>query len=241
MILGYSRVSTDDQGRPGAASPQDQERVIRGYAMMKGAKASDVTIFFDNGISGSVAFDRRPQGSALLETMREGDTVVACKLDRMFRSAADALTMAELFQKKGIKLVLTDIGNDPVTANGSAKLFFGILASIAEFERDRILERLIVGKRAKRSRGGLDQGTPPYGFNKVGKGRQAMLEPNAHEQLVITMIHNLRKEGHRPYHIVKILKKQRVKNRNKGSFQCNQIQRLLERTPLSQSPEVVSP
>jgi site-specific DNA recombinase len=240
MILGYVRVSTDDQAKPDRASPEEQERVIRGYAMMKGVKAFDITVFSDLGISGSVPLDRRPQGAALLATAKKGDVVVAAKLDRLFRSASDALNTAESLKRQGIDLVLTDIGNEAVTANGSAKLFFGILASIAEFERERIVERITVGKRAKVARGGCDGGQPPYGFDKVGMGRSATLRPNDREQLVLTMIHNLRKEGNSPYQIMKILKEQRVKNRGHSPFQMNQVQRLLTRRPLSQSPEVVN-
>ena len=88
MLLGYTRVSTLDQAADNRTSLDEQERVIRGIAMVRGVDKMDVTIYSDPGISGAVPLRFRPEGKKLLAEMKAGDTVVASKLDRMFRAAA---------------------------------------------------------------------------------------------------------------------------------------------------------
>jgi putative DNA-invertase from lambdoid prophage Rac len=192
-ILGYIRVSTTDQAKDNRSSLAAQESAIRGLAMIHGIE--DVEIFSDPGVSGGIALEDRPGGAALCSRLAPGTLVVASKLDRIFRSASDALATVERWKAQGIDLILIDCGTDPVSANGASKLFFGILASVAEFEKSRIAERLTTGREAKKARGGALGGSAPYGFVKVGTGRAAMLEPDAAEQAVIARIKELREQG----------------------------------------------
>jgi DNA invertase Pin-like site-specific DNA recombinase len=69
-----------------------------------------------------------------------GDVVIAPKLDRLFRSALDALQVAEDLRKRGVSLHLLDLGSD--ISGGLSKLFLTIAAAFAEAERDRIRERM---------------------------------------------------------------------------------------------------
>ena len=94
----------------------------------------------DEGVSGSVPLEKRPKGSSLLEEIKPGDIVIAAKLDRMFRSASDALTTLEKLKSQGITLYLIDIGGNCI--NGIGKLVFTILSAIAEMERERLRERI---------------------------------------------------------------------------------------------------
>jgi putative DNA-invertase from lambdoid prophage Rac len=192
-ILGYVRVSTVEQAKDDRSSMAAQESAIRGLAMIHGIE--DVEIFADPGVSGAVALDERPGGSKLCARLAPGTLVVASKLDRIFRSASDALTTVERWKAQGIDLILIDCGTDPVSANGTSKLFFSILASVAEFEKNRILERTKEGRAGKKARGGHIGGLAPYGFRKVGEGRTAMLERDPEEQAVIQRIKDLRGEG----------------------------------------------
>src|ERR1700749_745390 len=173
---GYTRESGADQVK--GTSLDDQERRVRGLAHMRGA--DDIRIFRDEGISGSVALDQRPEGSKLTAALRPGDTVIASKLDRMFRSASDALNRAQGWKEQGVTLILADIGTEPVTENGVGKLMFTVLAAMAEWERDRIAERVADGRTAKKARGGFIGGTP-FGYVKTGQGKASMLglRPNA--------------------------------------------------------------
>src|SRR5690242_13931973 len=123
-VYGYTRVSTDRQANEGE-SLDVQERTIAGYAMMHGLKVD--RIFSERGISGSKPLADRPEGGALLSVLKPGDIVITPKLDRMFRSANDALTNLERIRKQGVHLHMIDLGGD-VTANGIAKLVFTILS-----------------------------------------------------------------------------------------------------------------
>ena len=188
MILGYCRVSTLQQADESRTSLASQEAVIRGYAMSRNLHHDDVELFVDAGVSGGTPLRKRPQGAILLKTAKRGDTVIASKLDRMFRNSTDALVTAEAFKEAGIHLVLFDLGHDPITSDGMAKLVFTIFAALADAERTRINERVREGKAAKTARGGLAYGVAPYGHRKVGKGRNAMLEIDPWEQSIIRKV-----------------------------------------------------
>jgi putative DNA-invertase from lambdoid prophage Rac len=187
MILGYIRVSTDQQANADRSSLQTQTDIIEGFARTRGVDKYGVQIFTDAGVSGAVKLASRPAGADLLAAMAAGDTVIASKLDRMFRSASDALNMLELFKSKGVHLVLFDMGHDPVTGDGTARLLFIILAAVADMERTRIKERTAEGRKAKKAKGG-PVGTVPFGYKKVGEGRMALLEPNLEEQIVANLM-----------------------------------------------------
>lgn len=190
-IYGYVRVSTNEQAK--GQSLAEQERRINGAAMINGQEVT--WTYSDSGVSGSVHLANRAAGKDLLEVMQKGDTVIVSKLDRAFRSAADALTTAELWKKKGFNLIVSDMGPEPITGNGAAKMFFGMLALVAEFERDRITERVMEGKKAKRAKGGYLGGARPYGYSVSGEGKEAALVPIPQEQAVIRLIFQKRDTG----------------------------------------------
>jgi len=175
MILGYIRCSTADQVKEDRSSLQTQTDVIEGFARTRGIDKWGVQIYTDAGVSGAVKLAARPAGADLLAAMQSGDTVIASKLDRMFRSASDAIDMFEVFKARGVDLVLYDISNEPVSA-GVGKLIMTILAAVADMERIRIKERTAEGRKAKKARGG-PVGNVPFGYRKVGEGRAAVLVP----------------------------------------------------------------
>lgn len=194
MILGYVRVSSADQAKDDRSSLQVQTDVIEGFARIRGADKFGVQIFTDAGVSGAVKLAARPAGADLLATMQSGDTVIASKLDRMFRSASDALNMLELFKEKGVHLVLFDMGADPVTGDGTARMLFIILAAVADMERTRIKERTAEGRKAKKAKGG-PIGKVPFGFKKVGEGRAAVLDVSPEEQYAASRMRELYQQG----------------------------------------------
>lgn len=191
MFLAYTRVSTIEQAADGSTSLDEQERKCRAVAQLRGATSFDFVCYRDVGVSGAMPLDHRPKGGELVNAINRGDTIIAVKMDRMFRSASDALKMAEHFKASGVELILVDLGVEPVTANGAAKMFFGMLALFAEFERERIAERMEDGRRGKRARNGHLGGEPPLGFTKVGEGKLSQLVPNPDEQKVIERVVDL--------------------------------------------------
>ncbi|MBK3776424.1 hypothetical protein GAY31_20080 [Azospirillum brasilense] len=187
---GYVRVSTEEQ--VDGASLEHQRRQIAGLAMLAGLEEARV---FEDVVSGSVPLSARDGGERLLAMLKPGDAVIVAKLDRMFRNAADALTRADEFQQRGIKLYLLDMGTEPVTQNGTSRMFFGMLALVAEFERGRIKERLNDGRTAKRARGGHTGGNRPFGYSVEGMGRDAVLVEIPEEQHAIKLMKLMRDQG----------------------------------------------
>jgi DNA invertase Pin-like site-specific DNA recombinase len=136
---GYTRVSTAAQ--TDGTSLDEQRKRTEGVAQVCGLQLERV--FSDEAVSGSVALDDRPAGRELVKVLRAGDTVVVAKLDRAFRDASDALTRADAWKRAGVKLILCDLGCDPVNnGSGVSRMMFGMLALFAEFERARIAERI---------------------------------------------------------------------------------------------------
>lgn len=227
MILAYSRVSTLEQAASGTTSLAEQQRKTKALAMMRGADQFDYMTYIDAGVSGSIPLAERPAGAKLLEEAVKGDTIVASKLDRIFRSASDALVTVEMLAKRKVDLILIDMGVEPVTSNGAAKLFFSMLAAFAEFERTRIAERMTDGRRGKKERNGHLGGLAPYGFKVEGRGREATLQPVEEEQIVMRKARYLWSR-HDPAEVLRLLTNQGFRSRTGKVFQIVQVQRLVE-------------
>jgi putative DNA-invertase from lambdoid prophage Rac len=165
-VFGYIRVSTGRQANEGE-SLDVQARQIDGYAQMNGWQIADT--FREGGVSGSVPLAERVAGAAMLATLRPGDVVVASKLDRVFRSALDALRMVEVLRERGVSLHLLDLGGD-VSGNGLSRLFMTVAAAFAEAERDRIRERIATVKADQALRGRYLGGVAPWGFEVGADG-----------------------------------------------------------------------
>jgi putative DNA-invertase from lambdoid prophage Rac len=187
-VFGYARVSTTMQADEGQ-SLEVQQRTITGYAMQHGMTVEKV--FIERGVSGSKPLDERPEGSALIAELRPGDTVITPKLDRMFRSALDALGILAKMKAAGIALHMIDLGGD-TTTNGVSKLVFTILSAVAEAERDRTRERISEVKRDQRKRGRYLGGIAPFGFRKGDDGE---LVPIPEQQAAIRKMKRLRAQG----------------------------------------------
>jgi len=124
-MIGYARTSTTDQ-KAGLE------------AQLRDLKAAGCVKIFQEELS-SVA-TLRPQLDAALDYLREGDTLVVTKLDRLARSVADLLTLANGLKAKGVNLrFLANPEMNTESANG--KLMMTVLGAIAEFERELMLER----------------------------------------------------------------------------------------------------
>jgi len=190
-VYGYCRVSTAEQANGGLSLDQ-QKQQITGYAMMKGWQVAE--FFVEAGVSGSVPLADRPEGQRLLAVLQPGDVVVAAKLDRAFRSAADALETLEELKKDKIGLHLIDLGGD-VCGNGISKLVFTILSAVAEQERDRLRERIRDAKRHRASQSLFNGGKRPFGFDVEGEGKNRHLVPNATEQAALARGKALQSKG----------------------------------------------
>jgi DNA invertase Pin-like site-specific DNA recombinase len=138
----YCRVSTTGQ------TADNQLLALRSFATARGWTVAE---FVDHAQSG--AKERRPALDALLAAVRARHVdVVACvKLDRLARSVHHLVAMAREFEALGVDLVVLDQAIDTTTPSG--RLLFHVLASVAEFERDLIRDRVHAGLRRARAQG----------------------------------------------------------------------------------------
>jgi len=137
--IGYARCSTDRQ-----------DLTAQQEALVKLGVSPD-RIYTDKGLTGS---DRqRPGLDQALAAVRQGDTLVVPKLDRLARSVPDAREIADALQARGVKLALGASVYDPEDPVG--KMFFNVLATFAEFEGDLIRLRTREGMAIARAKGKL--------------------------------------------------------------------------------------
>jgi DNA invertase Pin-like site-specific DNA recombinase len=187
-VFGYGRVSTSRQADEGE-SLDVQQRQMEGYALMHGLTVD--RMFIERGVSGSTPLSERPQGAALLGGLKAGDTIITAKLDRMFRSALDALDVLAKLKARNVSLHMIDLGGD-VTGNGISKLVFTILSAVAEAERDRIRERVSQVKQDQKERGRYLGGRVPFGYRV---GPDGDLVSDTAQQSAIETAHRLHGEG----------------------------------------------
>jgi DNA invertase Pin-like site-specific DNA recombinase len=158
--IGYGRVSTRDQ------NPDAQRDQLT---------AAGVNELFIDKASGKLA--SRPQLDAALRHLRAGDVLVITRLDRLGRSTKHLAQLAVELQERQIGLRVLHQGIDTTTAVG--RLFFHILAAIAEFEHELIKERTVDGLEAARSRG-RNGGRKPTLTPAAVRQAQAMYDSGEH-------------------------------------------------------------
>ena len=141
----YARISTLNHGQ----DPEVQLRELRDYCHRRGFVIADT--FVDRGISGSR--ERRPARDQLLMACRKRqvDAVVVYRYDRFARSLRQLVNALEEFRSLGVEFISIHEGVDTSTPNG--RLVFGIFASIAEFERELIRDRVRSGLAAAKAKG----------------------------------------------------------------------------------------
>lgn len=159
--IGYARVSTRDQNL-------DLQR--------DALRAAGCDRIYEDTISGTRA--KRPGLAKALDQLRDGDTLVVWKLDRLGRNVKDLLDFAGGLNDQGIGFVSLTDSIDTTTASG--RFFFNVMASLAQMERELMIERTQAGLQAAREQGRiggrkrimtdakirsarklLSQGTPP--------------------------------------------------------------------------------
>ena len=147
-VYGYCRVSTLTGGR--GRKPRSAAAAARGLRLHARLTIKEIEI--EKGVSGSIPVEERKVGGALFAKLERGDVILAAKLDRLFRSALDALKVVASLKDRGVNLHLLDLGGD-IAGNGLSKLFLTIAAAFAEAERDRIRERIGQSKADQKARG----------------------------------------------------------------------------------------
>jgi DNA invertase Pin-like site-specific DNA recombinase len=158
MLIGYARVSTDDQHL------DSQRAALRVFGCQR---------IYEEKISG--AKRERPELSKVLDHVREGDVLVATRLDRLARSTRDLLEIAEVLNRSGVGLrSLAEPWAD--TTSPSGKMILTVFAGIAEFERSLIVERTSAGRFTAKQKGVRFGRPPKLSAEQVALGQRLLAE-----------------------------------------------------------------
>lgn len=158
MLLGYARVSTEDQNL-------DLQRAVLG--------AAGCDRIYEEKLSG--ASRNRPELARLLDHLRRGDVVVVHRLDRLARSTRDLLDIAELIKEAeaGLRSLCEPWAD---TTSPAGRMVLTVFAGIAEFERALLHQRTGAGRTAARARGVRFGRPPKLTAEQVGLARRLIEE-----------------------------------------------------------------
>ena len=158
MLIGYERVSTDGQNL-----------ALQHDALLAGGCEK----FFSDKISG--AKTDRPGLKQAFEFLREGDTLVVWRLDRLGRSLKDLIALVE--DLEGRKIGFRSLQESIDTTTSGGRLIFHVFGALAEFERNLIRERTQAGLQAARARGRLGGRRQKLSAQQIEIGRTLAADP----------------------------------------------------------------
>lgn len=140
-VFSYCRVSTADQ----TAANQQQEIAAHGFNV-------DARRVITETISGSTPAGQRPGFAKLVDKLEAGDVLVVTKLDRLGRNAMDVRATVEALSGVGVRVHCLALGGMDLTSP-AGKMTMGVIAAVAEFERDLLIERTQSGLARARAEG----------------------------------------------------------------------------------------
>lgn len=170
VIYGYARVSTAMQQQLGN-SLEDQTKLLESYGCQE---------IITEAFSGKTM--ERPQFQSLLSKLREGDTLVVCKLDRFARTAIEGVqTVRDLFNR-GVRVHILNMGLIENTLTGN--LILTVMLAFAEYERGMIVERTQTGKAIAKADPSFKEGRPPkYSKHQIEHALALLLEGRTYKQV----------------------------------------------------------
>jgi len=186
IAVGYCRVSTSTQAEEGVSLDAQRER-IEAWCQAHGYEL--VAVHTDAGLSGKRADNRPGLQAALADACRHKAALVVYSLSRLARSVPDAYSIAGRLDRAGAGLVLLTESVDTTTAAG--RMFFGMLAVLAAFERDLTAERTAAALAHKRAEGRRVSGVAPFGHRFDG----GTVVADEGERVVLSRIRRLRQRG----------------------------------------------
>lgn len=140
-VFAYCRVSTADQ------APENQVREIAGAGF-----SVEPARVIREVVSGSVVASQRKEFARLLDRLERGDVLVVTKLDRLGRSALDVRQTVDALAASGVRVHCLALGGVDLTS-AAGKMTMQVIAAVAEFERDLLIERTQAGQARARAAG----------------------------------------------------------------------------------------
>lgn len=226
-VFGYCRVSTEKQKREGFSIPEQINNIKR-QCEIRGLKIDDKDIYKDEAKSGKDMINR-PEFTKLRLELQKGDTLIVKDLSRLGRNIRDVLDFANELNVKGCHLIMINDNVDTTTPQG--RLYFNMMASFREFERESNNKRTSDVMQNMKAEGAVF-GTAPFGYRVVNK----ILVPDENEQMVIDRITELayNDETLSISKISKILDQEGFKNRVGKKIGFGVIKGIIERHNLNE-------
>lgn len=167
----YVRVSTDEQAKEGYSLGAQKEK-LEAFCFSQGWEIKK--IYIEEGQSAKDT--NRPQLKIMMSELELFDVVLVYKLDRLSRSVADINELLQTFEKNSVSFKSATEPYDTTSAQG--KLLINIFASLAQFEREQLAERVQMGMSKKASLGERNGGKAPFGY-KLHEGKLIINEDEA--------------------------------------------------------------
>ena len=222
-VIGYIRVSKDDQVRSGLGL-EDQKQKLKAYSQLYDLELIGTIV--DPGASAK-SLKRRPGLDKALKMLKSGkaSAVLVAKLDRLTRSVKDlGYLLDEYFSDKGFSLL--SVAENIDTRSAVGRLVVNVLGSVAQWERETISERTKDALAVKRRRG-EKIGTVPYGKREVA----GKLVTNDREDSVMKEIARLKASNWSVRAIAKRLRSLGIRSRTGELISKTQVHRIMKRAP----------
>lgn len=232
-LMGYCRVSTEDQRSNGVSLGAQRER-LAAYATAHGLDL--VGIEEDAGVSGATKPARRPGLARVLAAIRggEADGLIVIKLDRLSRTTRDTLDLMDAARSQNWRLVSVDEHLDSGTASG--RLVVTVLAALSQMEREQVGERTRVALDEIAREGRARSRFVPFGYRTaenperttLAAGDRSPLVPHKTEQTLLNKMLKLRADGLGPRRIARDLNDKELVNPRTGRpWSFGQVQGIL--------------